>query len=362
MTSSPAQSAESVVSSESVETTLFVASRGASPEHGLVRADLRDGAWRLRTLATADQLSALAWHPTLPVVYGTAGVNRTGQLLAWRVGDGAELLADEVAGPEELEPCHVAVDPTGGTVVVTNYTSGQLALWRLAEDGTPLPDPLRIQLEGSGPETARQDAAHPHQAVFDPATGQMYVIDLGADLVRSFEVDLSDPATVSAREVATGAVPPGTGPRHAVVLPDGRLAVSGELGSTLVVGRPGSDEWAVAASTTRTGPARTRHERNYPGDLQLSADGRYVYFANRGYDTISVLDVSGAEPVLVVERDAVVRWPQHIHVRENDILVAGWDSSQIVRLPLVDGVAGEAEELLVVDSPGWILPTHPALG
>src|SRR5690606_42038967 len=145
-TPSPAQSAGSVVSSESAETTLFVASRGASPEHGLVRADLRDGAWRLRTLATADQLSALAWHPTLPVVYGTAGVNRTGQLLAWRVGDGAELLADEVAGPEELEPCHVAVDPTGGTVVVTNYTSRQRAPPGLAEDDTARPDPRRNQL------------------------------------------------------------------------------------------------------------------------------------------------------------------------------------------------------------------------
>lgn len=343
--------------SPALESTLFIASRGQSDTHGLMCAQELDGGWAVRTLATVDQLSALAWHPTLPVVYGTAGVGRTGQLLAWRVTAGsAEQLADEIAGIDEREPCHVAVDPGGNIVVIANYTSGQIALWRLSGDGTPLRAPQRIQLTGAGPDPDRQDAAHPHQVIFDAARGHMFVIDLGADLIREFAIELAGPDQVRAREIGTTAVPPGTGPRHAVILPDERLAVSGELGSTLVVGRPGESGWSSVASTLRTGPARTRHERNYPGDIQRSSDGHYVYFANRGYDTISTFDVTGPDPVLVAERDAIVRWPQHILVRQHDILVAGWDSSQIARLPLLDGVPGQAEIFLAVDSPGWILP------
>ena len=342
---------------------LIVASRGNGPEHGLVRCTPDATGWRMRTLGTADQLSALAWHPTLPVVYGTAGVRRVGQVLAWRVTpDGAELVSDAVAAENEYEPCHVAVDPSGRAVVVTNYTSGQLAVWRLDGEGALLDPPFRVQLTGSGPETARQDAAHPHQAVFDPVSGRMLVVDLGADLIREYELDFPDDVRVTVEEVRSTPVPAGTGPRHLVVLPDGRLAVSGELGSTLIVGRLDGAGWAVAPSTTRTGPARTRDVRNYPGDIQRSRDGSHVYFANRGYDTISVFDVSGPEPVLVAERDALVRWPQHILVRDHDILVAGWDSSQIVSLPLTDDVPGEAVELLAIDSPGWILPIHTALG
>ncbi|WP_434080711.1 beta-propeller fold lactonase family protein [Sanguibacter sp. Z1732] len=87
----------------------------------------------------------------------------------------------------------------------------------------------------------------------------------------------------------------------------------------------------------------------------MSLDGRFVYFANRGYDTISLFDVSGEAPVLVVERDSGVRWPQHILVREGEILVAGWDSSQVVSLATDGGYLGEARVKFSVSTPGWLL-------
>jgi len=123
---------------------------------------------------------------------------------------------------------------------------------------------------------------------------------------------------------------------------------------TCSAGAP-ANEWADVKSTTRTGPAKTRHLRNYPGDIQRSADGRFVYFANRGYDTISTFDVTGEIPVLVSELDSGVAWPQHLLVAGDFLLVAGWDSSLVMAMPLVEGKPGPAEPLFICSGAGWLL-------
>ena len=263
---------------------LLVAARGTGPQHGLVRFIERDGTWVGRHLATVNQLSSLARHPRLPVVYGTSRIGAGGEIHAWRViGDDAEDLGTKPS--QGGDPCHLVVDPGGRLLIFTNYSTSTIGVQSLdAEGGFEGPLEL-LRLTGSGPEIERQDDAHPHQAFFVGDT--LFVIDLGADLVREYA--LRPGARGAAVLVAgrTTAVPSGSGPRHAVMLPDGRLAISGELGSSLLVGRPGDpvETWANVRSTRRTGPAKTRHLRNYPGDIQRSEDGRFVYFANRGHDT-----------------------------------------------------------------------------
>ncbi|THC90995.1 hypothetical protein EYZ11_009544 [Aspergillus tanneri] len=64
-----------------------------------------------------------------------------------------------------------------------------------------------------GTVPSRQEASHPHGVVVDP-TGQFVLVpDLGADLVRIFQVN---PTTGGLEEQEPFAVAPGSGPRHAV--------------------------------------------------------------------------------------------------------------------------------------------------
>lgn len=334
---------------------LFVASRGVFELHGLTRWVETDGVWKGETLARAEQLSALAWHPTLPVIYGTSRAGMDGEIHAWRItADKAETIGEKKSGG--AEPCHLTVDPSGKLLVFTNYTTSTLGLQRLGADGSFDGDVALVKLTGGGPETDRQDDAHPHQAFFVGET--LFVIDLGDDSIREFSVDLTKPGAAALTPTRVTKLPAGCGPRHAVVLPDGRLAISGELGSNLLVGHPGAPEggWQSVPSTTRPGPARTRHRRNYPGDIQRSADGRFVYFANRGNDTISTFDVSGKAPELVSELDSTVFWPQHLLVQGDHLLVAGWDSSRIAALKLENGVPVSADTAFECAYPGWILP------
>ncbi|MDR3471678.1 MAG: beta-propeller fold lactonase family protein [Devosia sp.] len=335
------------------EETLLVASRGASPTHGLYRWVDTAGRWTGTQLATVKQLSALALHPRLPVVYGTSGMGQEGSIHAWRLeGATATPLGEKLS--EGAEPCHLTVDPTGRLLIVTNYTSSTLAIQNLGADGS-FGGPIElIRLSGGGPEADRQDDAHPHQVLF--RDGVLFVVDLGADLLREYGVDATKGGAAALTAGRVTAVPAGTGPRHAVGLQEGRFAISGELGSNLVVGRPGAPvgEWANVPSTLRTGPAKTRHARNYPGDIQRSLDGRFVYFANRGYDTISTFDVRSSVPVLVSELDSAVAWPQHLLPLADRLLIAGWDSSRVAAMPLQDGKPGPAEHVFDCSGAGWL--------
>lgn len=334
--------------------SLLVASRGVCELHGLTRWVQQGGEWRGKTLARVNQLSSLARHPTLPVVYGTSRVGREGEIHAWRIdGDTAVTLGEKSS--EGAEPCHLVVDPSGRLLIVTNYTTSTLGLQRLAPDGS-FDGPIDLlKLSGGGPEIERQDDAHPHQAFFDGDT--LVVIDLGADLVREFSVDTSKPGAGVLTQTRATAVPANTGPRHGAVLPDGRLAISGELGSNLVVGRLGepASSWANLEGTRQPGPGKTRWTRNYPGDIQRSLDGRHVYFANRSLDTMSTFDVSGCVPVLLSELDTRTQWPQHLLVTSDHVLVAGWDSASVKALPLANGVPTGVTHLFDCPGAGWLL-------
>ncbi|MBN9308550.1 beta-propeller fold lactonase family protein [Devosia sp.] len=332
--------------------SLLVASRGIFELHGLTRWVQEGGRWRGKTLARVNQLSSLTRHPSLPVVYGTSRVGMEGEIHAWRIeGDRAVTVGEKAS--EGAEPCHLVVDPSGRLLIVTNYTTSTLALQKLATDGSFDGPIALLKLSGGGPETERQDDAHPHQAFFDGET--LIVIDLGADLVREFSVDPTRPGVDALTPTRTTVVPANTGPRHGVVLPDGRLAISGELGANLVVGRRGGASWANVGSSRYAGPGKTRWTRNYPGDIQRSLDGRHVYFANRSIDTVSTFDVTGSEPVLVGELDTLTQWPQHLLVTKDHVLVAGWDSSAVKALPLADGVPTGVTHLFDCPGAGWLM-------
>ncbi|WIY52542.1 beta-propeller fold lactonase family protein [Devosia sp. YIM 151766] len=332
---------------------LLVASRGIEQHHGLWLWSDQDGSWAGRQIGAVRQLSSLTGHPHLPVVYGTAGTGQDGSLHAWRIdADGAVKLSE--TSSEGAEPCDLEVDPSGRLLIATNYTSSTLALQRLDAAGAFEGPVSLLRLSGNGPETDRQDDAHPHQAFF--VGDILIVIDLGADLVREFALRLDGQGGDILTEIRTTPVPAGTGPRHGVALPDGRLAISGELGENLIVGRlgGGADDWANVRSTRLSGPAKTRWTRNYPGDIRRSPDGRHVYFANRSHDTLATFEVSGAVPELVSERDTKVRWPQHILVRDGHLLIAGWDSASVVSMPLSDGIPQEAQPLFDCYGAGWL--------
>lgn len=332
---------------------LLVAARGRAVTSGLWRWRQGAGGWQGELMGAAHDLSALAVHPHLPVVYATAGEG-AGRLIAWRLGaGGAEVVAD--VSTFGIEPAHLAIDPAGRVLIVANYQDSSLAIWRLAADGGVAGEAQVVKLAGHGPDPERQAAAHPHQVLFR-AAGTVVVIDLGADLVRQFHLDAGAPAL---RPAGVWHLPAGSGPRHGVFLAGGRMALAAELGNALFVGS--GDDWRVTPATALDRPGHARFERNYPGDL-AAGPGGMVHLANRSLSTLASFDLRGPVPRLAGEVECGVDWPQHLLVNRGHVLVAGWDSGRVVAHPLQDGLPRAPEVLFDCAGACWIARLGPEVG
>lgn len=297
-------------------------------------------------------LACVVRHPHLPVAYSVAG-RGPGTLHSWSTAGRLGLVTSQPTNGDE--PCHIAVHPGGRALIVSNYASGTLFCLTIDADGVPAAHGEVVPLEGDGPVRGRQDSAHPHQALFVQGGDLVLVPDLGADLLRSYTLDLRD---ASLTPVGASPLPPGTGPRHAVCTPDHSIVLTGELAQTVVVGRLEPETGRVASWRAVPSTGRRPAQPNYPGDLLAHPDGGVVYVANRGADTLAVFRVEGDELRFVEEVPAGVRWPQHLAFADGALLVAGRDSSAVVALPAGRGQdrLGRPRPVAHLPRPVWLAP------
>jgi 6-phosphogluconolactonase len=265
--------------------------------------------------------SWVEWHPRLPVLYATSELD-DGAVTAIAVdAQGMRRLDTQPTGGAAA--CHLAVTPDGRHLIAANY-GGSVAVFALNEDGGLRHRTCLAEHSGHGPVSDRQESAHPHSIVLDPAGELVSVVDLGADEIRSYRWaghGVLEPAVVSV-------FPPGTGPRQLVRSGTSpRAFVLTELAAALVVVQetsPGSFEMlgAVAASA--------RPGRNLPAQLTLSRDGRFGYVSNRIPDTISVFAMTGPLPVLVSEHSIGSGWPRHFVIVDNYLYAGNQHGDEIV--------------------------------
>lgn len=235
-------------------------------------------------------------------------------------------------------PCHLEIDPSGRFLLSANYTSGSVAIHPIAADGS-LGDPSQIlQREGSGPNAERQEGPHAHQVTFDPSGAFAFDVDLGSDSV--YVSILSDKGRLE--EVDRLSVHPGAGPRHLVFHPGGGAAyLINELDSTLIVCSYSDGKLAIA-QTLSTRPEDATGE-NFPAEVLVSADGRFVYGSNRGDDTIAVFQTGaeGLEAELIQTIGSGGHWPRHLAFsKDGTQLYAANERSDAVAVFTIDQSSG----------------------
>lgn len=309
----------------------------------------------------ATSPSFLALHPSGRTLYAV-GETHAGTVTAFRVegdDDGARLAPSGSLASGGDAPCHVLA--LGDTVWVANYGDGVAA----SVDVDPATGDLAAEGVvahpgvGSGPVVERQAGPHAH---FVASVGaDVLVCDLGADVVRRYPAAGAE-ATAAADVAAV--LPPGTGPRHLVALPDGSLVVVGELDARAHVLVRDGDGWTAAAAVP-VSPAAAAG-RDFPAHVTLSADGTRLHVGVRGADVLAVLAVgtSGGAPVLEHLADVPLgagAWPRHHAVLASDgadgaetVVVALQGSSELATVR-VDPATGSGEVVA-----RHALPTPPA--
>ncbi|HEY9524680.1 MAG TPA: lactonase family protein [Thermopolyspora sp.] len=305
---------------------------------------------RLGVVAPCASPSYLAWHPRLPVLYAVHE-QADGGIGAWWVESATSLRPLGAWPTGGAEPCHIAVDPHGRHLVVTNYGSGSVALHPLDETGAVGERTDLLAHEGSGPDPDRQAGPHTHMSRFAGDDGSLLVVDLGCDAVFRHRVDEhTGRLTTTGDPVRTS---PGAGPRHIAIDGSGRWYLSCELdGSVTFIDRPTVDP--VPASV----PASDHAGARAPAEITLSADGRHLYVSNRGPDTVSTFDLAGDRPRMVAEVPTGGHWPRHFAI-SGDLMFVANERSHSLTTFRIDPYTGEPHPIgapLETPSPTCVLP------
>ncbi|NED95775.1 lactonase family protein [Phytoactinopolyspora alkaliphila] len=264
-----------------------------SPASGITVMDIDGATFTPVGVAETSDPMYLALSADGTVLYSLAE-RAQGQVRAWKI-DGECLTA--LGEPQETGggPCHLSVHSSGRYLLTASYGSGTLAVHPILADGALAPASDTIQHTGTGPNSERQERAHAHMIVTDPGTGpgrgHVLAADLGTDTVYRYALD---EATGTLDLVDELHAPPGAGPRH-LVIRDQYAYVANELDSTVTVIDLAAGSVLSTVSTRPDGAGEASH----PSAIRISADGSYLYVANRFVDEIAVLAVSGPELSLV---------------------------------------------------------------
>ena len=304
--------------------TLFLGASSNTPGlargiHAL-RLDPASGALTEPVLAAATPNPGfLALHPNGQVLYASGEAGQISEKVAAgavnaytveaRAGRLSRLGQQPTGG---LSVTHLAADATGRALVTASYHGGQVAAFPLDRDGRPGPRSASIQHSGPlGPNRARQDKPHPHSVTISPDNRFAQVCDLGLDLVVTYRLEPGE-ATLSAAGLCPAAR--GSGPRHSKFSRDGRfLYVINELASTIVVHRHDPATGLLRPQQTASCLPPDFTGESICAEIHLHPNGRFVYGANRGHDSLAVFardpDEGGLELVEIVPCGG--RHPRH---------------------------------------------------
>jgi 6-phosphogluconolactonase len=208
-----------------------------------------------------------------------------GGVTAYARGPEGELSLLNSCSSGGVEPAHLELDPSGRFLLVANYRSGSVAVFRLEADGSIGPRTDFVQHEGSSVDPVRQTGPHAHMILFDPVTGDVLVPDLGLDAVLFYT--LSSEGTLTEHPDRRIHTEPGAGPRHLAFHPDGaHLLLVNELDNTVLALRRAGDGFETTAVASTLPDGFTGHSQ--AAAIRISPSGRTVLVSNRGEDSDTI--------------------------------------------------------------------------
>lgn len=248
-------------------------------------------------------------------------------------GDGTRFREIDQESSEGQGPCALSLSKKGDALFVANYVGGSIAALPLKPTGEILKAKSVIQHEGSSANPTRQDRPHAHEIVSDPQGEFVYAVDLGLDRVKVYRYDEEKGLLVAAPERDI-VVKPGTGPRHIVFNKAGdRVYVLGEMGSNLTVYKlDRASGFTTVLETLSLLPDDFKGD-NLSAEIQLDANGKYLYASNRGDDSIVVMEVESDGEVKFIQRiGSGGKTPRNFVIDPSGhfLLAANQDSNSIV--------------------------------
>ena len=282
--------------------------------------------------------SFLLKHPHLPVLYCVdeiSGDDETGGVSWFQLNpDGSCVFAGQSSSGGQ-DPCHLAIDPKASLLAISNYSSGALTLLAVSAHGSlggsvyrqSHADRWHRRRNRPGRSRQRQEAAHVHSSRFSDDGKSLFIADLGSDEWLCQKVSAQGELLAPTIEVA---FPGGSGPRHFCLSEDEKFAyVLNELSNTLVTIRLSDDQAKMSHWEACLGDFGGFSEA---AEVQMSANGHFLYASNRGADSIAVFRVSQDRVSLQQIVSTHGRHPRHFLLVPGYLLVASRDDNRLTLL------------------------------
>jgi len=209
-------------------------------------------------------------------------------------------------------PAHVSVDQSGRYLFSAEYSGGWFEVFPILSGGSLGPAVFQMQdldninPAGFGKTMPATNAppgsfalsahegpnGHPHQMEADPSNKWVLGTDAGQDRIYVWKLTLgaTPPLTPAATPFVN--VPPGDGPRHFAFHPNGIWVYSiQEEASTIMFWHFDRATGALSQQQIIPSVPPGFAGTDFTSEIRVSADGRFVYGANRLNDTIGVFSI-----------------------------------------------------------------------
>ncbi|MFC8828195.1 lactonase family protein [Streptomyces sp. NPDC057137] len=264
---------------------LFIGTYTSSGGPGIGLASYDTATGRITATGTLQGVgdpSYLTVHPDGTTLYAV-NERQDGGVTAIALGaDGGHTVLG-TRGTGGSSPCHLSVHPGGRWLFSANYGSGNVAVHPIEASGA-LGERTDLVTHSEPAPGPGQNGPHAHQIVTSPDGGHVLAVDLGTDSVYTYRLD-ETAGTLT--QVSYATLPAGAGPRHLVFHPSGQFAyLANELNNTIAVCGYDPDSGALTPgeplSTGAGGPGSS-----FPSQPVITANGAFVYLANRGHNSLS---------------------------------------------------------------------------
>ncbi|KAG7384065.1 hypothetical protein PHYPSEUDO_002980 [Phytophthora pseudosyringae] len=220
------------------------------------------------------------------VIYALNRASTSGYVSAMTLQSNGTL---KVVNSQEMKggsPAHVSLSPNEDFISVANY-AGSVSLFPLNADGSVGAETFYQDFPvGSKVVMDNQATGHVHSTTWLPNSTHVIAANLGGDELLQYELDTTKKTMKSLDTVKR---PPGSGPRHMAIHPNGGVAyVTDELSNTVgvyTIDKKSALLSSTAVQNTTTLPAGFTNTST-AADIHVSSNGKFVYVSNRGHNSI----------------------------------------------------------------------------
>lgn len=275
-------------------------------------------------------------------------------------------LINQVASQSD-EPTHSSLTPDQRYLLVANYAvqakpGGALAVLPVDSAGR-LGD--AVQVLGPNPPSKvnaeRQSSSHVHGVLPTPDNKYVVAADLGADKLFVYQYDAQLGQPLQPFKAATVSLPKGSGPRHLLFSDNGKHAwLTLEMTAQVAVFDYHNGRFRQTQLVDLKQPGK--HQAVGASGLHASADGRFLYVANRGdANELLVFSIDPASGALkeLQRRSVQGREPREFSIDPSGrfLLIANQKSNQIVTLKRdpQSGRLGDVVQALDMPAPSALL-------